>query len=363
MVKSHYSAKLNVDRGNLPIREDEGKKVGSKRSGTTSCGKNCKLKWAEDINNERFTLQEEEMIIRLHAAIGSRWNVIAQQLSGKTDNDVKNYWNTTLRKKLKEMGIDPVTHRPFTQILADYRKIGGTPRARTRMIGTTLINNQDSRPNPLLITANNQSQQPYYTTISDNPIIIDHDYYNNNNYNSSNIVSPCELAVEQTLGSPEAFNNEEAIEFGWHDFLVDDVFTQASTNNVDDGLVNELSNSINPLLSQMQSKINHDLNYAIEGIRVSPSFVDDMLLGEDFILLKSCLDYGDGDLAENVAKQLEKVIDKAEMAPKDVIEELTKALKGEVREENGKGGNNEIGEMRRRGGTRDKTSRKLDDMD
>nr|TKS12467.1 putative MYB transcription factor family protein [Populus alba] len=63
--------------------------------------------------NIRGSLQEME------------WSIIAQQLPGRTDNDVKNYWNARLRKKLSEMGIDPVTHKPFSKILADYGNIGG----------------------------------------------------------------------------------------------------------------------------------------------------------------------------------------------------------------------------------------------
>lgn len=49
-----------------------------------------------------------------------RWCVIAKHLPGRTDNDVKNYWNTKLRKKLMKMGIDPVTHKPISQIVSDY---------------------------------------------------------------------------------------------------------------------------------------------------------------------------------------------------------------------------------------------------
>nr|GMD98698.1 transcription factor MYB35-like [Ipomoea batatas]GME02176.1 transcription factor MYB35-like [Ipomoea batatas] len=45
--------------------------------------------------------------------------IIAQQLPGRTENDVKSLWNTKLKKKLSAMGIDPVTHKPFSQILAD----------------------------------------------------------------------------------------------------------------------------------------------------------------------------------------------------------------------------------------------------
>jgi myb proto-oncogene protein len=45
-----------------------------------------------------------------------RWSSIATKLPGRTDNEIKNYWNTHLRKKLLSMGIDPVTHRPRTDL-------------------------------------------------------------------------------------------------------------------------------------------------------------------------------------------------------------------------------------------------------
>lgn len=40
-----------------------------------------------------------------------RWSSIASQLPGRTDNEIKNYWNTHLKKKLMLNGIDPMTHR------------------------------------------------------------------------------------------------------------------------------------------------------------------------------------------------------------------------------------------------------------
>ena len=46
-----------------------------------------------------------------------RWSLIANQLPGRTDNDVKNYWNTKLSKKLKQRGIDPITHRPIADLM------------------------------------------------------------------------------------------------------------------------------------------------------------------------------------------------------------------------------------------------------
>ncbi|KAM2487281.1 hypothetical protein COP2_040190 [Malus domestica] len=108
-----------------------------KKPGITRCGKSSRLRWPNhlkpNLKHESFTPHEEELIVRLHATIGSRWPAIAQQLPGRTDNDVKNYWNTKLKKKLSEMGIDPVTHKPFSQVLTDYGNIGGLPKVGMRI--------------------------------------------------------------------------------------------------------------------------------------------------------------------------------------------------------------------------------------
>ncbi|CAA0828453.1 Duplicated homeodomain-like superfamily protein [Striga hermonthica] len=101
------------------------------KAGLNRCGKSCRLRWTNylrpDLKHDNFTPEEEECILELHKAIGSRWSLIAKRLPGRTDNDVKNYWNTKLKKKLTKMGIDPVTHKPFSQLFAEYGKISGFP--------------------------------------------------------------------------------------------------------------------------------------------------------------------------------------------------------------------------------------------
>lgn len=46
-----------------------------------------------------------------------RWSAIATHLPKRTDNEIKNYWNTHLKKRLAKMGIDPVTHKPKNDTL------------------------------------------------------------------------------------------------------------------------------------------------------------------------------------------------------------------------------------------------------
>ncbi|CAM8922795.1 unnamed protein product [Rhodiola kirilowii] len=72
--------------------------------GLTRCGKSCRLRWLNylrpNIKHGGFSEEEDNMICSLYISIGSRWSVIAAQLPGRTDNDIKNYWNTKLKKKL-----------------------------------------------------------------------------------------------------------------------------------------------------------------------------------------------------------------------------------------------------------------------
>ncbi|XP_010491388.1 PREDICTED: transcription factor MYB29-like [Camelina sativa] len=87
------------------------------KAGLKRCGKSCRLRWANylkpDIKRGEFSYEEEQIIIMLHASRGNKWSVIARHLPKRTDNEIKNYWNTHLKKRLTDQGIDPVTHKPL----------------------------------------------------------------------------------------------------------------------------------------------------------------------------------------------------------------------------------------------------------
>ncbi|XP_073030446.1 myb-related protein 308-like [Primulina eburnea] len=93
-----------------------------KAAGLLRCGKSCRLRWINylrpDLKRGNFTEAEDELIIKLHSLLGNKWSVIAGRLPGRTDNEIKNYWNTHIRRKLVSRGIDPTTHKSVNEAAA-----------------------------------------------------------------------------------------------------------------------------------------------------------------------------------------------------------------------------------------------------
>ncbi|XP_039061420.1 transcription factor MYB17-like [Hibiscus syriacus] len=89
-----------------------------KLAGLHRSGKSCRLRWTNylrpDIKRSPFTVEEENLVIQLHGILGNRWAAIASRLAGRTDNEIKNLWNTHLKKRLIRNGLDPKTHEPIT---------------------------------------------------------------------------------------------------------------------------------------------------------------------------------------------------------------------------------------------------------
>ncbi|CAL9196873.1 unnamed protein product [Musa hybrid cultivar] len=81
-----------------------------KGAGLSRCARSCRLRWLNylrpDIKRGNISHEEEDLIIRLHNLLGNRWSLIAGRLPGRTDNEIKNYWNTVLKKKVQGQSVD-----------------------------------------------------------------------------------------------------------------------------------------------------------------------------------------------------------------------------------------------------------------
>ncbi|CAN4121499.1 unnamed protein product [Withania somnifera] len=132
------------------------------KAGLRRCGKSCRLRWLNylrpNIKHGEFSDEEDRVICSLYANIGSRWSIIAAQLPGRTDNDIKNYWNTKLKKKL--MGFVTSSHkiRPLNHHHYQHQ------------IPTNYYNNHSPQisllqPSSLLVSSNyNNTTFPCYET-------------------------------------------------------------------------------------------------------------------------------------------------------------------------------------------------------
>nr|KYP37806.1 Myb-related protein Zm38 [Cajanus cajan] len=234
MVRSPCE-KINVKRGVWTAEEDRnklafGSKHGSgnwtsvpKKARLKRCGKSCRLRWSNcprpDLKHDNFTTQEEDLIIKLHAAIGSRWSIIAQQLPGRTDNDVKNHWNTKLKKKLSQMGIDPVTHKPFSKLIADYGNIGGCQKPSTQ-IGSI---NKDFK-NAMITHSDNISMD--LAQVQGMPMMSDAsnclDFENGSVFGEDCLSKTSSPSIPSTCSTSA---------FSWNDFLLEDAFTTPFCDN------------------------------------------------------------------------------------------------------------------------------------
>ncbi|XP_010543010.1 PREDICTED: myb-related protein Myb4-like [Tarenaya hassleriana] len=115
-----------------------------KSSGLLRCGKSCRLRWANhlrpNLKKGSFTPDEEKIILHLHSKFGNKWARMASQLPGRTDNEIKNYWNTRVKRR-KRAGLPLYPQEESTSFQFQNHK-----NHRSRTSPTSPSSSSSSRP-------------------------------------------------------------------------------------------------------------------------------------------------------------------------------------------------------------------------
>nr|ACI23563.1 MYB-like protein 2 [Gossypium barbadense] len=162
-------------------KEGEGRwRTLPKRAGLLRCGKSCRLRWMNylrpSVKRGQIAPDEEDLILRLHRLLGNRWSLIAGRIPGRTDNEIKNYWNTHLSKKLISQGIDPRTHKP----LNPQQLSPSPPTLKPSPSSSSSMAKPNNPPSPLPVhVVNANKQNDYYDGSNEDHqgMIMNNDHY------------------------------------------------------------------------------------------------------------------------------------------------------------------------------------------
>ncbi|MFS8019216.1 putative transcription factor MYB-HB-like family [Helianthus anomalus] len=152
------------------------------------CGKSCRLRWINylrpDLRRGSFTEQEERTIIDVHRILGNRWAQIAKHLPGRTDNEVKNFWNSCIKKKLIAKGLDPNTHNLLSPHHLPILNANSSKNIDPTKPVFAIINNTSSQTKDAKKV---QPFQPRLSMDSNDPVISHHLFENSLNHESSDL--------------------------------------------------------------------------------------------------------------------------------------------------------------------------------
>ncbi|KAL5798480.1 hypothetical protein ACOSQ2_003300 [Xanthoceras sorbifolium] len=224
-----------------------------KLAGLNRCGKSCRLRWTNylrpDIKRGKFSEEEERVIIKLHSVLGNKWSRIATHLPGRTDNEIKNFWNTHIRKKLLQMGIDPTTHKPRTDL---NHLLNLSQLLSTAQFGNSLM---DPWYNSALSFQTDTTQLAKIQLLQNllqviNSSTLANNIESNGGFLGTQNVNPFEglISKEPNLMAPQATNDHQAFSNLWTTSLELGGIEQDGLN-VDNYIQQDQENRLPPLVS------------------------------------------------------------------------------------------------------------------
>ncbi|KAK9672643.1 hypothetical protein RND81_12G114100 [Saponaria officinalis] len=223
-----------------------------KFAGLQRNGKSCRLRWINylrpGLKRGTFSAQEDDTIIALHRTLGNKWSQIAQNLPGRTDNEIKNYWHSHLKKKIisttNEMDVIHKNELTNSIIQEDIESFDH----KSNVTSSTLYSNQNKEffSENSNQSNDNQSCLPkifFEEWLSlDDIIFTNNNIINNNNYNSNDNNPTYNLDLHESSSQNATTINQESCssdEFfnGVDDFVFDSQLKfedEASKSGFDD---------------------------------------------------------------------------------------------------------------------------------
>ncbi|XVE72208.1 hypothetical protein DITRI_Ditri11bG0020800 [Diplodiscus trichospermus] len=210
------------------------------RAGLNRCRKSCRLRWLNylkpNIKRGHFADDEVDLIIRLQKLLGNRWSLIAGRIPGRTANDVKNYWNTHLLKKLNTYSNkeskpkpDQIPSKPKTDVIK--------PRPRTLSVKSfpvQLDGNNHAAVTPAsnnnLGLANSYNNGSYCIPNENNEImwwenlllnLNEVDNQQQDSFNNSNLSGLGYQAINEDSGDRRSMVVDEGNYCSWAEFFCD----------------------------------------------------------------------------------------------------------------------------------------------
>ncbi|KAJ4977816.1 hypothetical protein NE237_008596 [Protea cynaroides] len=223
------------------------------KAGLRRCGRSCRLRWLNylrpDIKRGNISKDEEDLIIRLHKLLGNRWSLIAGRLPGRTDNEIKNYWNTNLSKRMK--GITKKIQRKKLK----NKKLKGIPEVKVEN-NPHIIQARATQCNNIELVLGGESWGGRINDSSDFILDTDLDEFRISDFLDSDFFQGhCDeiQAANNATGGDDGINNNLSCCFGHPSFPTHETIEKSSSEAM---LENEVdSDSAQPNLTWEVSRL------------------------------------------------------------------------------------------------------------